>query len=485
MGFDMGFAKRIVSAFVLICIALTLCACGGKGDARIYFSVEKMPETLDPQLVSSDSELIIARNIYEGLFRQDENGEPVAAAVETYDYSSLTYTFRLREGLKWSDGKPLTADDFVFGIKRALSPETRAPFARLLYAIAGAAEFNSGEAVVTPASTLGISAPDKKTVKISLAYDDKNFLKALSMPVAMPCREDFFRESTGKYGLQKDYVLSCGSYELARWNKEGFGIRLYKNDKYTGAFKPKNGGVFISKDKEKTVAGKLLSGDSDIALLPSKYLPDIEKDSGVKKASVQNVCWVLTLGGELTPGMCRALCGCISTKIYEESLPSGFTVANSVFPACLNAPADDVSYHLPYEPEVSRNIISEEIKEIKNKKFPQTTLIYAESEPMRPAITKIVGDWQKNLSTFINIKSTDKSLEAELQSRSLSLAVFPVKADSTVEEYTYNLGNDYYGGYSLVPIAFEDTTLGYLKNISGVYMNATGGYIDFSFVLKK
>ncbi len=481
----MDFLRKLISIMLIMCFVFLLCACEGSGDARIYFSVENMPETLDPQVASSDSELLICRNIYEGLFRKKGKDEIIPAAVEDYDYSGLVYTFKLRDNLKWADGQPLTADDFVFGIKRALLPETRAPFARLLYAIAGAAELNSGASVVTPAtsSSLGISAPDDKTIIITLSYDDKNFLNVLSMPIAMPCREDFFADSTGKYGLEKDCVLSCGSYYLARWNKENAGIRLYKNDDYTGQFRPKNGGVFISCDKEKTVSEKLLSEESDIALISSVYLPEISDKENIKTVSVQNICWVLSLGGDFNENIRRALCGCISRDSYGKILPLGFSAANSIFPECLG----DINafYDLNYDPDGARAIIAEEISGFKNKKFPQTTLIFTECEMLRPVITEIVGDWQKNLSTFINIKPTDKPLESELKEHTMPLALFPVKADSTVDEYLYKFGDSYFNGYRLVPIAYENTTVAYLGNLSGVNMNATGGYIDFSGIIKN
>ena len=364
----MGIGKRITALLLLICVFFSLCACGeGGADARIYVALENMPATLDAQTAESDSELLVARNIYEGLTRQNENGETVLAACEKYDFSNLTYTFTLRDDLRWSDGEALTAKDFVFGLKRALLPETRAPFARLLYAIKGAPAVHSGAA--SP-DTLGIFAEGDQKVRIELTYDDKNFLSTLSMPVSMPCREDFFVESTGKYGLEREYVLSCGSYKLARWNKADNGIRLYKNDEYTGAFKPKNGGVFIAKDKEKTVAEKLISGKADMALLPSKYLPDLPKE-GIKLKSVQNICWVLSLGGELTSNIRQALCMCCSPEVYGNSLPQGFTAATSVFPEVLGVLSD--SPPAVYDAVTARTLISSEIKNFKNKKFPQTT----------------------------------------------------------------------------------------------------------------
>lgn len=490
----MGSVKRFILVIAIIFIGVSLCACAGRSaNARIYVSLDNMPDTLDPQVASSDSELMIARNIYEGLTRQDENGDIVKAACKDYRFENLTYTFTLRDDIKWSNGKKIVADDFVFGIKRALLPETRAPFARLLFAIKGAPEVNAGRA---DAGTLGISAPDSKTVKITLSYDDEEFLRVLSMPVSMPCKEDFFYESTGKYGLERDYILSCGSYKVGKWNKTDFGIRLLKNDEYTGSFKPKNAAVYIAKDKEKSVVEKLNSGDADMALLSAKYLPKV--DSGkIKLTSVQNICWVLSLGGDFSQNVRRALCMCTSSESYKKNLPAGFTAADSIYPGVLSKnTGTDVAFARVYDSVTARSLISAELKNFKNKKFPQTTLVYSQSEPMRTVITLIVGDWQQNLSTFINIKSEDKSLEGELKTHSLPLSVFPVKADSTLGEYLYKFGVDYKGDavaaakkaeghYNLLPVAFEDTTVGYRDNLSGVNISATGGYVDFSFVVKK
>lgn len=485
----MSALKRILSLILALCVIIPLCSCGG-GNKRIYVALDDMPKTLDPQTAESDSELLVARNIYEGLTRLDKDGEIVLAAAQSYDFKKLTYTFKLRDGLKWSDGQSITAEDFVYGIKRALLPETEAPFARLLYAIKGAKKVNAGKA---SAKNLGISAPDDKTVKIVLTYNDKNFLKTLSMPVSMPCKREFFKNSIGKYGLESECILSCGSYRLARWNKPENGIRLYVNEEYTGAFKPKNDGIFIARDKEKTVPEKLLSGDSDMALLPAKYLPDIE-GTEIETVSVRNICWVLSLGGDFTYNTRRALLGCFSMKTYEENLPRGLDAAGSVYPDVLGIKVKAKTEK--YDPAFARKLISNEISAYKNKRFPQTVLLYTESEYIKPAVTKIVGEWQKNLSAFINIKATDKTLESELKTHSLPVCVFPVKANSTVGEYLYKFGINYAGDpgesqnralgrCNLVPVAFESTSFGYNKNVSGVYMSETGGYIDFSYVLKK
>ena len=492
----MSLFKRLTAAFVIISVLFTLAACGAGNDVRIYVSLESMPQTLDAQTAGSDIELLVCRNIYEGLTRKNEKGEVVLAACEKYDYSALKFTFTLRAGLTWENGDPLTAADFAFGLKRALLPVTKAPFARLLYAIKGAKQVNAGTA---SADTLGVTVKDERTLIIELEAEDKNFFETLSYPVCMPCSEKFFDGCTGRYGLQKEYVLSNGSYRLARWNKTDNGIRLYKNEKYGGEFTAKNGGVFLAKDKEKTVAEKLISGDSDMAILPGEYLPEVQK-SGLKTVSVQNICWVLSLGGELNAAMRKAFCLCYLQDRYRGDLPQGFEVANSFVPGALRATVknnDDGEMAFSYDPSLARNLLADEIKKLKNKKFPQTVLVYSNSGEIRPAITDIVGDWQDKLGTFINIKPTDKSLESELKDHSQAMCAFPVKADSYLDMYLSKFGVGSYGGSivsadtaiaksnNLLPIAFENTTFGYRDNISGIRMDAFGGYIDFSFIIKK
>ena len=93
-------AKRVLS-LVLACLFLfSLTACGGKGNkAIVYFELETEPQNLDPQTAYSDSELLIVRNLYEGLMRKNGMGDTVKGACSSYEKKGLTYTFTLRRGL--------------------------------------------------------------------------------------------------------------------------------------------------------------------------------------------------------------------------------------------------------------------------------------------------------------------------------------------------------------------------------------------------
>ena len=127
------------------------------------------PEDLDPQVVTAYSDQNILLALFEGLTAIDERtSQPVPAAAASWESSAdgLSWTFHLREGLHWSNGEALTADDFVQSWKRMLSPELAAEYANLLYPIRNAEAFNQGR--LSDPGALGLSAPDPRTVRISL-----------------------------------------------------------------------------------------------------------------------------------------------------------------------------------------------------------------------------------------------------------------------------------------------------------------------------
>ena len=128
------------------------------------------PEDLDPQVVTAYTDQNILLALFEGLTAIDERtSQPVPAAAEAWEVSAdgLAWTFHLRQGLRWSNGEPLTADDFVRSWRRMLSPALAAEYANLLYPIRNAEAFNHG--AVSDPGALGLFAPDPRTVRIELA----------------------------------------------------------------------------------------------------------------------------------------------------------------------------------------------------------------------------------------------------------------------------------------------------------------------------
>jgi len=126
------------------------------------------PKGLDPHHASGDPENQIFGDLFVGLYTEDAAGRPILGAAESVNTSSdgKTWTFKIRDH-KWSDGTPVTADDFVYAYRRILDPKSAAEYANILYPIKNAAKVNDPESK-TPLTALGVNAPDPKTLVIEL-----------------------------------------------------------------------------------------------------------------------------------------------------------------------------------------------------------------------------------------------------------------------------------------------------------------------------
>ncbi len=491
----MKIVKSIFSVFICAVLCLSFAGCGDSHrESYLYFELSDKPFTLDPQTASDDSELLIIRNIFEGLMRYDGQGKLVCGAAESYEKNGLTYTFKLREFATWSTGTPLSADDFVFGLQRAVSPETAAPFASRLFCISGAAAVNSGKA---DPSSLGVTATDARTVKITLQYEDENFLSTLATSVAMPCNEGFFYDCVGKYGLESRYIIANGSYSIRKWAKDdNFGIRLYDNEKYNGDFVAENAAVYLSCRKDKKAAELLSASKVDMAFLKSEDIGSVDGNK-VDIVTVPNICWVMTIGKGYDANVRRAFAKLIAPDVYSAALPDGFRAATTIYPDIVAADGTENVGITAYDVDGAKELFSAAVKKMDNKRLPSSVMTYQNSDLIKGAVTSIVGHWQQNLSAFINIVPSDNgNLQSELNSKSLQFAVFPIKAyNSDVSEYLLGFGinsddaassqKKLLADNTLIPIAFENTNIGFSKELQSLVSTDGNGYIDFSFIIKK
>ncbi|HVK90594.1 MAG TPA: peptide ABC transporter substrate-binding protein, partial [Mycoplana sp.] len=170
------------------------------------------PQTLDQAHTSINIEEFILKDLYEGLTIYDAAGKIVPGAAETWDLSDdgLTYTFKLRSDAKWSDGSPVTAEDFVFSFQRIEDPKTAAGYANILYPIKNAEKVNKGE--MKP-SELGIKAVDDKTVEITLERPTPFFLELLAHQTALPVSKASV-EKNGADFVKPGVMVSNGAFKL-------------------------------------------------------------------------------------------------------------------------------------------------------------------------------------------------------------------------------------------------------------------------------
>jgi len=198
------------------------------------------PEDLDPQVVTIYSDQNILLALFEGLTAVDEKtSEAVPAAAKSWEASAdgLTWTFHLRQGLRWSNGEPLTADDFVQSWKRMLSPMLGAEYANLLYPIRNAESFNQG--TTADPGVLGLSAPDAVTVRIVLERPTPYFAVLVAQPPWFPVNprvlEHFGAMSKrGTPWTRPGNLVGNGPFTLEEWVPNAR-IVVAKNPSYWNA----------------------------------------------------------------------------------------------------------------------------------------------------------------------------------------------------------------------------------------------------------
>ncbi len=203
------------------------------------------PDTIDPALNSAVDGATLVSHLFSGLAKwaQDETGAlvivPDAAAelpegVENED-GTVTYTYTLRDGLKWSDGQPVTAADFAFAWNRAASPALAADYGYMFEVVDGYAEMWETDAdgnIVNPDAKLNVTAVDEKTLEVTLANSVAYWNELLAFPTYFPVREDVVANEA--WATDPSTYVSNGAYTMTGWEHNSV-ITLEKNPNYVDA----------------------------------------------------------------------------------------------------------------------------------------------------------------------------------------------------------------------------------------------------------
>ncbi len=191
------------------------------------------PLTLDPGHGADAASLLIIGQLFEGLVGQDANGEIVPLVAERWDVSAdgLTYTFHLRQGPRWSDGKPVTARDFEWAWKRNLDPITASTQAEPLLAIRNAERIYL-ERNLDP-QELGVTAANDRTLVVELERPAAHFLANAALPALLPLRQDTV-ERNGEAWVEAVNILTNGPFQVREWT-HGVQIVLERDPDYWGS----------------------------------------------------------------------------------------------------------------------------------------------------------------------------------------------------------------------------------------------------------
>ncbi len=304
----------LLMVFTIIACLFTSCSDGT--DEDLYYPIYADPVSFDPQIAADNASKIVVFNCFEGLVRIDENGKIAPGVAKSWQISpdGLTYTFFLRENSKWymSDyakelldeesaknfNYTVVAEDFVYGLRRAFNPEMGASTDSRLYSIKNSSEVYSGEKLP---EELGVTAINSTTLKIELNEADENFLAALTQSAAMPCREEFFEATKGRYGLDPEKVIYNGPFYLYSWST-GSHLTLFRNENYAGENTVKPGAVYLYINGNLTSrTDKLIDGVYSACPVSVRQKEQIDNDN-ISFISYNNSTWgfYFNCAGEIT-----------------------------------------------------------------------------------------------------------------------------------------------------------------------------------------
>jgi len=355
----MSLSKRLFSVALAGIMALSLAACGNTppssepsgsgsntdpssgGSNVLNVMVEVEVESLDPQVATHGTSFEIIADYTDGLMQMDADGKAVPAIAEKYDLSDdgLVYTFHLREDAKWSNGDPVTADDFVFGWQRAVDPATASEYSYMMSDIGqikNAADIIAG---TKPVTDLGVTAVDEKTLKVELNVPVSYFLSLMYFPTFYPINREFYNSlEVGTFGTSPSTVLSNGAFVLDSYEPATLAFSLVKNPDYYDADRVKLDGLNyqVIKDSQQAFMS-YQNGALDIVKLSGDQVDQVGGDPELKVVGA-GYMWYLTLNGNDVPALANAnmrlaLTNAVNRKdIVEDVVKDGSVATYTAVP---------------------------------------------------------------------------------------------------------------------------------------------------------
>lgn len=465
--------KKILSLFLALVAAISLCACGGSSEDILILPIESDPICLDPQVADSKEAKLMIANCFEGLVRLDKDYKIIPGVAESWEISKdgLAYTFKLRKDTHWKllnsfeDVLPegykdtyrtqVIAADFVYGISRALDPATQAGDAEKLFSIKNASAVNSGK---QPTSALGISAQDDSTLVITLERADPDFLRILTLPVAMPCHEEFFKATHAKYCLDLKYTFCNGPFYLSRWAEDNT-LSMYKNDEYKGNVKVNPDELyFYVNTEEASVVKKIRQRTYDCAFLSEAAKNELSDNDKLSNYSTENMIYGLCFNCSDSvlsdEDMRRALA--MVTKTSELTANSDNAFTKGIVPDCVRygensyrEAAGNVS-GIAYNEQQALTLWKKGLKKLD---ITTAEVVITCAEENAPLMQQTIQNWQRVFSTSILAKvevKTAEQISTMIYNTSYQVLYHKITTDSstvtdTLKKFTSDSSSNIFG----------------------------------------
>ena len=335
--------KKILALALALALALSVgsFAAAESSGKVLKVHIETEVASLDPQVATDGTSFEVIADFTDGLYQMDANGAPVPALAADTQVSDdgLVYTFKIRDDAFWSNGDPVTADDFVYGWQRACDPAFASEYAFMIYEVAlikNGVAVNKGE---MPVEELGVKAVDEKTLEVTLESPVSFFTSVLYFPTFYPVNRAFCEAAGDTYATSPETVLSNGAFVLTSYEPAATSFTLAKNEKYYDAARVQLDGLNYQVIKDSQTA--LLSyqnGDLDVVTLSGDQVELVQDDPEFIPVNA-GYLWYVTVNQAQYPELANVNFRKALAAAYDRDAIAAAIVKDGSTPATFAVPA--------------------------------------------------------------------------------------------------------------------------------------------------
>ena len=418
---------------------LIFISCGGagkenksSGNAKIIVNETAEPKSIDPGLSTDQTGIAVNSLVSEGLTRQGKDGTPEPGLAEKWDISEdgLTWTFHLRENVKWSDGEPITADDFKFAWLRALDPATASEYAYMLHCIKGGRAYNESKG---KKEDVGINVIDSKTLEVKLEKPTAYFASLAASVTYAPIREKFFNEKGKTFALEADAMEYSGPYKIKSWKHDSNFI-MVKNENYWNKDHIKIEEIEMVLVADSTAElNAFNNGEIDLIRLTAEQYKRYEKDPRVNVFR-NNSVWYLEYNMENKYLANKKIRQALTLAVDKEEMTNtvmkgtgeaAYGIVPTGFPGESKTFREENGDSYPkYNPEEAKRLYKEGLAELGLTELPELSLIINEAGNNKKIAEYVQEKLRTNLGVNVRIEPAPfKERMARLQQKDFEIVL--------------------------------------------------------------
>ena len=396
-------------------------------DNTLHYQIGVAIDSLNPQLANDGTSFSVLAQCMEGLYTKDEDGNAILAAAESVDKSDdgLTYTFKLRDDAKWSDGSDVTADDFVYAWQTLADPNTGSEYQ---FFVQTACLLNADDIVTgnKPVTDLGVEAVDDKTLKVILSSPCAVFESLMTFPSFLPVKRDFAQEAGDNFATSADTILCNGAFKITDYEPSAMTIKAEKNDDYYDAGDVKLDGVEwqVILDNQ-TAAMSYESGDLDVVTLTGDLIEQYQDDENFS-TSQDGYMWYISPNTEVkelaNENIRLALAKAFDKEAVTDTLlKDGSTPADYIVAENLAVSPDGTEFrkqagtydNWTYDVDAAKEYWSKGLSELGIDSL-ELELVTEDSDSAQQVAQFLQNEWQTNLKGLtVSIKVEPKKARLE------------------------------------------------------------------------